>query len=87
MNKTVIIFEISTRKFLKVKKVHVKAKKNKFGSKISIIWVHFRLEFLKTIAIFQISTLEFFKFQSFGQNQKFLNWNENALFGCSGQHF
>ena len=59
------IYKISTLKFVKVKNIHVKPNKCKFGTKIPIIWVHLKK---KTIAIFEITTFEFFKFQSFVQN-------------------
>ena len=59
------IYKISTLKFVKVKNIHVKPNKCNFGTKIPIIGVHLKK---KTIAIFEITTLEFFKFQSFVQN-------------------
>ena len=41
LKKIIIIFEISTLKFVKVKKkIQVKPKKVKFGTKISVTWEH-----------------------------------------------
>ena len=36
------IYKISTLKFIKVKNIHVKPNKCKFGTKIPIVWVHLK---------------------------------------------
>ena len=75
LKKIIIIFEISTLKFVKkkIKKNQVKPKKIKFGSKILVVWEYLGQN-LKNITIFVISALDFFKLQSFVQKKKFLHF-------------
>ena len=65
MKKALVIFEISTLEFVKVKENH--AERKKLWHKILYHLGTFRLEFEKAIAKFEISTLQFFKMQSFVQ--------------------
>ena len=61
------LLEERTFEFVEVKKIHVKPNKIKFGTKKTYYLCAFRLEFEKTVVIFEISTLRVFKFQSFMQ--------------------
>ena len=67
--KTIVIIEISTRSDLSKCKVSSLRKTIKFGPKLPYLGI-FGLEFEKAIFMFEITTLEFVKFQSFIQNKK-----------------
>ena len=62
--KTMVIFEISTIKFVKLQNLPKKKKISKFGTKMTYLST-FQLEFSKAIVVFEISTQIFEKFQSF----------------------
>ena len=60
---------MSTPEFVKMKKIQIKPKNIKLGT--TNIWVHVRYNLKNMIVIFEVSTLEFFKFQCFVQKKKF----------------
>ena len=76
---TVVIFEISTFKFVKMQSFTLKGKKLNLRLKMSYLGI-FGLEFEKTIVIFEISTFKFAKAHSF--MLKKINLGQKiALFG------
>ena len=67
----IVIFETSTFEIIKLKRVKPKTKIS-LGLKY-LSFGHIKLELEQSITVFEISTLQFFKFQSFLQLKKFLN--------------
>ena len=61
---TIIIFEISTFKFVELQSFVQTVKSLNLGPKIPYLDI-FRLKFVETIVTFEISTFEFVKMQSF----------------------
>ena len=81
--KTTVILPIGLLEFAKVKKSSCKTKRNKACDQNTHYLGAFKLEFEKTIAIFEISTIEIFKMQSFVQKENSQIWVQKCLiFGC-----
>ena len=70
--KTIVIFEISTLKFVYLQNFTKKQKCLNLGPKTPDLG-NFGLEFENNIVIFEISTLEFVQLQNFAEKQKCLN--------------
>ena len=68
--KTIVIFEISTLKFLYLQSFAKKQKCLNLGPKLPYLGI-FGVEFQKTIVIFEISTLKFVKNESLTQTVNF----------------
>ena len=77
--KLIVIFEISSLKFFKMK-IFIQNKKTvKFKPKMPLLGI-FKLEFEKSFVEFDASALEFFRyFKSFVQNKKLQIWNQKSL--------
>ena len=67
--KRIVIFEISTVKFIKLQSLIKNNITLKHGPKISSLDI-FKLEFEKTIVIFEFSIFEFVKFRNYKQKKK-----------------
>ena len=78
--KTTVILPISLLEFAKVKKSSCKTKRNKACDQNTHYLGAFKLEFEKTIAIFEISTIEILKMQSFVQKENSQIWVQKCLF-------
>ena len=72
--KTTVILATSLLEFAKVKKSSCKTKRNKACDQNTHYLGAFKLEFEKTIVIFEISTIEIFKMQSFVQKENSQIW-------------
>ena len=70
--KAIVIFEISTLKFVYVQNFTQKQKCLNLGPKMFCLST-FGLESENNIVIFEISTLEFIQLQNFAEKQKYLN--------------
>ena len=77
-SKTIVIFEISTLEFFKMKNFIQNRKALKLRSNKPYLGI-FKLEFDRTIVVFQTSTLESFTMQSFERKK---NGTQNFWFGC-----
>ena len=77
--KLIVIFEISSLKFFKMK-IFIQNKKTvKLKPKMPLLGI-FKLEFEKSFVAFDASALEFFRyFKSFVQNKKLQIWNQKSL--------
>ena len=72
LKKAIVIFEISTLKFVYLQNFTKKQKCLNFGPKMPDLGI-LGLEFENNIVIFEISTLEFVQLQNFAEKQKCLN--------------
>ena len=63
---------MSTPEFVKMKKIQIKLKNVRFRT--TIIWLHVGYNLKNTIAIFEISTLEFLNFLLFRAKEKILKF-------------
>ena len=69
---TIVMFEISSHKFLKLQPLVQKWKSLNLGTKMPYLGI-FRSYFQKIIVIFEVNPFEFILLQSFGQKLK--SWN------------
>ena len=75
---------MSTSEFVKMKKIQIKPKNIRFRT--TITWLHVGYILKNTIAIFEISTLEFLNFLLFRAKEKILKFG-TPYFGVSGNIF
>ena len=85
--KTIVIFVISTLKFVYLQKFATKQKCLDLGPKVPYLGI-FGVEFWKTIVIFEISTLKFVYLPNFARQQNYLNFGPKVPYlGIFGPEF
>ena len=81
LDSTIVIFEISSREFIKIQGFVYKLKYLNLVSKLPCMCI-FRLKVENTIVLFEISGLESFNMQSFLKNKKLQIWHQWVFLGC-----
>ena len=87
LKKTIVIFEISSLKFVYLQNFTEKKKCLNLGPKIPKLRI-FELDFENSVVIFEICTPEFFELQNFAEKRKYLNlWPKMPYFCVFGLNF